>query len=114
MSPAGQCSRCTLWAWNIRSMKGLSSSSWMACTLQAPSNGSVSLLEGRACHCNGLPAAGCAEVDRKSTRLNSSHSQISYAVFCLKKKKQTNDERCDHVHHVSATLSVKRNLLKLR
>src|SRR2546430_13383196 len=28
-------------------------------------------------------------VDRKSTRLNSSHSQISYAVFCLKKKQQT-------------------------
>src|SRR2546430_4516476 len=28
--------------------------------------------------------------DRKSTRLNSSHSQISYAVFCLKKKKITN------------------------
>src|SRR2546430_15146694 len=27
--------------------------------------------------------------DRKSTRLNSSHSQISYAVFCLKKKKET-------------------------
>src|SRR2546430_13678262 len=27
-------------------------------------------------------------IDRKSTRLNSSHSQISYAVFCLKKKKQ--------------------------
>src|SRR2546427_9404016 len=27
-------------------------------------------------------------VDRKSTRLNSSHSQISYAVFCLKKKKE--------------------------
>src|SRR2546430_3231586 len=30
-------------------------------------------------------------VDRKSTRLNSSHSQISYAVFCLKKKKQSGD-----------------------
>src|SRR6516165_5651658 len=29
----------------------------------------------------------CARRDRKSTRLNSSHSQISYAVFCLKKKK---------------------------
>src|SRR2546430_7100585 len=28
--------------------------------------------------------------DRKSTRLNSSHSQISYAVFCLKKKKEYN------------------------
>src|SRR2546430_10193197 len=47
-----------------------------------------------------LPRAGAEEVsrgspqsdeqrgDRKSTRLNSSHSQISYAVFCLKKKKE--------------------------
>src|SRR5205085_9433808 len=35
------------------------------------------------------PALAAAEPpsDRKSTRLNSSHSQISYAVFCLKKKK---------------------------
>src|SRR2546430_9885779 len=35
------------------------------------------------------------EQDRKSTRLNSSHSQISYAVFCLKKKKKeiTRDQR---------------------
>src|SRR2546430_6107838 len=32
--------------------------------------------------------------DRKSTRLNSSHSQISYAVFCLKKKKNTHPTRC--------------------
>src|SRR2546430_12318742 len=32
--------------------------------------------------------------DRKSTRLNSSHSQISYAVFCLKKKK-----KCHMTHH---------------
>src|SRR2546430_11315714 len=32
-------------------------------------------------------AAERARQDRKSTRLNSSHSQISYAVFCLKKKK---------------------------
>src|SRR2546430_7586809 len=30
---------------------------------------------------------GGERIDRKSTRLNSSHSQISYAVFCLKKKK---------------------------
>src|SRR2546427_2914663 len=30
--------------------------------------------------------------DRKSTRLNSSHSQISYAVFCLKKKKKNTKE----------------------
>src|SRR2546430_13143468 len=32
-------------------------------------------------------------VDRKSTRLNSSHSQISYAVFCLKKKKKSDNNR---------------------
>src|SRR2546430_6540725 len=32
--------------------------------------------------------------DRKSTRLNSSHSQISYAVFCLKKKKKTYRDSC--------------------
>src|SRR2546430_13298335 len=32
-----------------------------------------------------------AAADRKSTRLNSSHSQISYAVFCLKKKKTSSD-----------------------
>src|SRR5206468_12559614 len=36
----------------------------------------------RGCRCRGSRA------DRKSTRLNSSHDQISYAVFCLKKKKQ--------------------------
>src|SRR2546427_3659446 len=35
--------------------------------------------------------------DRKSTRLNSSHSQISYAVFCLKKKK--NKSQRDNLHH---------------
>src|SRR2546430_16394399 len=34
-----------------------------------------------------LDAAAGIQQDRKSTRLNSSHSQISYAVFCLKKKK---------------------------
>src|SRR2546430_7281172 len=34
--------------------------------------------------------------DRKSTRLNSSHSQISYAVFCLKKKKQPLRPRLTH------------------
>src|SRR2546430_6492155 len=34
------------------------------------------------------------EQDRKSTRLNSSHSQISYAVFCLKKKKNEPNQAC--------------------
>src|SRR3712207_6851731 len=36
----------------------------------------------------GLQVRGAK--DRKSTRLNSSHANISYAVFCLKKKKNTN------------------------
>src|SRR2546430_10730465 len=36
-----------------------------------------------------LPPQPAELQDRKSTRLNSSHSQISYAVFCLKKKKTT-------------------------
>src|SRR2546430_6309773 len=35
----------------------------------------------------GADEEGEVSIDRKSTRLNSSHSQISYAVFCLKKKK---------------------------
>src|SRR2546430_7817962 len=36
----------------------------------------------------GQKVIGLKREDRKSTRLNSSHSQISYAVFCLKKKKK--------------------------
>src|SRR5439155_27301035 len=40
-------------------------------------------------------------LDRKSTRLNSSHVAISYAVFCLKKKKPTSYD-CDHISGASA------------
>src|SRR2546430_7878495 len=53
------------------------------------------LAEGRSVSaCGGTVRLGCElkhvpVVDRKSTRLNSSHSQISYAVFCLKKKNCT-------------------------
>src|SRR2546421_4250016 len=39
------------------------------------------------------------EQDRKSTRLNSSHDQISYAVFCLKKKKDIQHHQSDIVPH---------------
>src|SRR2546429_6984150 len=45
------------------------------------------------CHFLGLPAEG--HQDRKSTRLNSSHGYISYAVFCLKKKKNTSNITAD-------------------
>src|SRR5688572_31596042 len=50
-----------------------------------------------------LPGPGLARRaprDRKSTRLNSSHSQISYAVFCLKKKKNYTKK----AYHISTTL----------
>src|SRR5256885_11926670 len=39
-------------------------------------------------HDGALSIACCSRPDRKSTRLNSSHLVISYAVFCLKKKKK--------------------------
>src|SRR3712207_7993399 len=38
--------------------------------------------------CADILLTGCTILDRKSTRLNSSHANISYAVFCLKKKKK--------------------------
>src|SRR2546430_9826837 len=41
--------------------------------------------------------------DRKSTRLNSSHSQISYAVFCLKKKKTDTTPSANTVHTAHAS-----------
>src|SRR5207244_10914444 len=41
----------------------------------------------------GLPRASVGDSDRKSTRLNSSHQIISYAVFCLKKKKKAQKKR---------------------
>src|SRR5436305_11733900 len=43
---------------------------------------------GAARHLHHAHLAVDGEVDRKSTRLNSSHVRISYAVFCLKKKKK--------------------------
>src|SRR2546427_1019245 len=44
--------------------------------------------DSRAARPDLHPGGDVGAQDRKSTRLNSSHSQISYAVFCLKKKKK--------------------------
>src|SRR2546430_12559810 len=60
---------------------------------------------------NPLPSwKNWSKRDRKSTRLNSSHSQISYAVFCLKKKK-------DNLHYLSdhgqPTISFTQKILKV-
>src|SRR6266508_6094170 len=51
-----------------------------------------------------VTSAGCAPSDRKSTRLNSSHVAISYAVFCLKKKKP-------HLYFYSINIK-KHNIIK--
>src|SRR5690349_23168804 len=62
-----------------------------------PSNPSPEMRErvtGAIVHAHDRPLRGAEparaheQLDRKSTRLNSSHVEISYAVFCLKKKKQ--------------------------
>src|SRR2546430_9213297 len=54
-----------------------------------PSSASRADFEGTLHPAEKIPVT--TDSDRKSTRLNSSHSQISYAVFCLKKKKYTQD-----------------------
>src|SRR5690348_17873790 len=74
----------------------------------------LALLLGEERRRGGAAAAGLvhhlrAHRDRKSTRLNSSHPSISYAVFCLKKKKQNNLTLHLHIytprfhrHHIEA------------
>src|SRR5690554_7374667 len=53
-----------------------------------------------------LDIAWAQSIDRKSTRLNSSHVRISYAVFCLKKKKQPQEQNpVRTADHVAATVS---------
>src|SRR3954466_16430541 len=50
--------------------------------------------------------SGVLDQDRKSTRLNSSHTIISYAVFCLKKKKKQHIRTLTHTlrHHMSVSI----------
>src|SRR5436190_5410709 len=50
--------------------------------------------------------------DRKSTRLNSSHTVISYAVFCLKKKKKKNDRSGDKLRISDRSPELKRAVLR--
>src|SRR2546429_4985021 len=57
-----------------------------------PRDEAVGIAALRADHLAVIVAGNPAHVDRKSTRLNSSHGYISYAVFCLKKKKDESDE----------------------
>src|SRR2546422_5808658 len=50
--------------------------------------GTARFVRGAMLDIVGQPFVRTAQADRKSTRLNSSHGYISYAVFCLKKKKR--------------------------
>src|SRR5438105_9545512 len=75
-------------------VKDISSVPWADnATLRTPLNpagGESALIRGRRAILDflaGILPARKSRIDRKSTRLNSSHEWISYAVFCLKKKK---------------------------
>src|SRR3712207_7062751 len=50
--------------------------------------------------------ANDTDIDRKSTRLNSSHANISYAVFCLKKKKQDDTQNTVYRRYPGATFLI--------
>src|SRR5690348_17494395 len=56
---------------------------------------------GAAAAGGGGGARAARQTDRKSTRLNSSHPSISYAVFCLKKKKIRSDRNVNDATHDS-------------
>src|SRR3712207_7550136 len=69
-----------------------------------PSDGRAKLVvlteKGETAAAKGIAAVEDLEADRKSTRLNSSHANISYAVFCLKKKKTDKaPHRRRHITH---------------
>src|SRR5947199_5396206 len=56
----------------------------------------------------------CRERDRKSTRLNSSHLGISYAVFCLKKKKKMTKEKNNNYKTASQAMRTRKNTRQYR
>src|SRR5690554_7033512 len=70
--------------------------------------GACSVRTGGGAPTGGRRVLGCRSTrDRKSTRLNSSHVRISYAVFCLKKKKQK--KNTDKKYKKTQTTRIKRS-----
>src|SRR5256885_3324289 len=63
---------------------------------------SIAARAKRACRSRGSKTTSRAPIDRKSTRLNSSHLVISYAVFCLKKKKKHQSDQL-YLYDISST-----------
>src|SRR2546427_341364 len=87
------CGLCLLWRAVQacgRHGKGTAAATACNCLLLQLQQQLAQALPGR-CALLRIERQGQADGDRKSTRLNSSHSQISYAVFCLKKKKKLNN-----------------------
>src|SRR3712207_7543315 len=80
------------WSVSIESLSALDRSTLRERSLEALRS---AILSGRY-----RPGDHLGEVDRKSTRLNSSHANISYAVFCLKKKKNSNFFNTSTVPHI--------------
>src|SRR5437773_9575786 len=81
--------------------------------LRCPTTRSSAMRSGRSGSCSCAPLTGgrrssttCStgreRRDRKSTRLNSSHITISYAVFCLKKKKYNKKDDTHYENHLTA------------
>src|SRR5688572_32308301 len=75
--------------------------------------GAVELVDAGAARAGGVgvrrarsPDATETREDRKSTRLNSSHSQISYAVFCLKKKNKKNKHTSRHDKQIRSLVAL--------
>src|SRR3712207_7903354 len=76
----------------VRSVPGASASSTNCCGARSIARGSNTAKK------LGSSRAQFTSRDRKSTRLNSSHANISYAVFCLKKKKHTTELQSRQYH----------------
>src|SRR2546422_7287060 len=71
---------------------------------RSPARARATSAASSPCSIRGAPPGGWASeaiVDRKSTRLNSSHGYISYAVFCLKKKKRDLEQPHHAGEHVA-------------
>src|SRR2546430_10373204 len=95
-----------LWIWRLEHPAWKPGQGWepLVASTCVESRGETLLLDPLAPHADATEvwerleahpptAVVILKPDRKSTRLNSSHSQISYAVFCLKKKNNTHTDR---------------------
>src|SRR5689334_23593564 len=95
--------RSTLFSYTTLFRSESREAEWLWSTMRvAPSNTNPQYFEQALSNAN-------LQIDRKSTRLHSSHSSISYAVFCLKKKKKKNkkkEQNKSYTHHKNTQTSI--------